>query len=142
MGQGAMYLPPYETAFTSQERSMDRASRAAKIAEIWQQLTWLESQIKQPYMGGARVSHADMTWYPTAIFMEFMLPRVFNWPAVFHETVHFPKLTAWFEMLSKDPIFAAVHGEIWDFWVQKEKDGQFTPIRDEIKDPNFKWKYP
>lgn len=140
--QGAMYLPPYQTPHTSQDRAMDRPTRAAKLAELWKQLNWLEQNIKEPYMGGERVTHADMTWYPTVIFMEFMLPRVFGWPQLFHETVHFPKLTKWFGHCSKDPIFAKVHEEIWNFWLAKEADGQFDPIKDEIKDPNFKWKYP
>jgi len=140
--QGAMYLPPYATAFSAQERAMDRPTRAAKLAEIWKQLTWLEATIRDPFMAGDKVTHADMTWYPTCIFMEFMLPRVFGWPEVFHEKEHFPKLTAWFERLNRDPIFAGVRDEIWNFWVEKEEAGQFAPIRDEIKDPNFKWKYP
>lgn len=122
--------------------ALDRPTRALRLAEIWKQLTWLERQIKKPCMSGARVSRADVTWYPTAIFMEFVLPRVFGWPAVFHETTHFPKVTAWFEYLGKAPIFAAVHEDIWNYWVQEEKDGQFDHIRDEIQDLNFKWKYP
>lgn len=140
--QGCMYLAPYETPHCGKARSMDRPTRAAKLAEIWNQLTWLEEQIKAPYMAGERITHADMTWYPTTIFMEFMLPRVFSWPEVFHETTHFPKLTAWFTKCSENPIFKAVRQEIWDFWVKKEEAGQFTPILDEVKDPGYKWIYP
>lgn len=140
--QGCMYLPPYETKHAGKARAMDRPTRAAKLAEIWKQLTWLEGQVKGPYMAGERVTHADMTWFPTVVFMEFMLPRVFSWPAVFHETEHFPKLTAWFAKCSESPIFQAVHKEIWDFWAMKEEAGQFTPILDEVKDPGYKWKYP
>jgi len=40
--QGAMYLAPYETEFCPARRAMDRPTRAAKIAEIWKQLSWLE----------------------------------------------------------------------------------------------------
>jgi glutathione S-transferase len=40
--QGAMYLAPHETEHCSKERVMDDHSRAAKLAEIWKQLTWLE----------------------------------------------------------------------------------------------------
>ena len=74
-------------------------------------------------MAGKDLSHADLTWFPTCIFMEFMLPRVFDWPDVFHEKDHFPKLTTWFENLQKDEQFSKVHGEVFNFWVQKEKDG-------------------
>ena len=75
---------------------MDNYSRAAKLAEIWKQLTWLEEQCRGKYLAGDHLSHADLTWFPTAVFMEFMLPRVFDWPTIFHERKHFPKLTAWF----------------------------------------------
>lgn len=80
---------------------MDDFSRGSKLAEIWKQLSWLEDQISEdgPFMAGEDISHADLTWFPTAIFMEFMLPRVFDWPKIFHETEHFPKLTKWFENL-------------------------------------------
>lgn len=71
-------------------------------------------------MAGDRVTHADMTWFPTAIFMEFMLPRGFDWSPVFHETKTFPKLTAWFQHCKKDPAFAKVHEDIFGFWVLKE----------------------
>lgn len=140
--QGSMYLAPYETQWCRPERAMDRPTRAAKLAEIWKQLTWLEEHVKGPYMAGEELSVADMTWYPTCIFMEFMLPKVFSWPEVFREAEHFPKLSAWFSRLSEDPVFASTRQEIWDFWVQKEAEGQFDSIRNELFDPGFKWKYP
>mmetsp|Transcript_59032 Transcript_59032/g.140988 ORF Transcript_59032/g.140988 Transcript_59032/m.140988 type:complete len:271 (-) Transcript_59032:353-1165(-) len=141
--QGAMYLPPYQTKHAGAERAMDRATRAAKLAEMWKQLSWLEEEMTaSPYMAGDRLTHADLTWYPTCVFMEYMLPRVFSWPKMFHEQQHFPKLTKWFEGLSDDPIFAAVHDDVWNFWVAKDADGQFEPIKDEVKDPTFKWQYP
>lgn len=140
--QGAMYLPPYETPHSGKERAMDRATRAAKLAELWKQLTWLNEHVKGPYLAGDRITHADMTWYPTCIFMEFMLPRVFSWPEIFHDKAHFPRLCAWFGECSKNPIFAGVREEIWGFWAQKESEGQFLPILDEVKDPSFKWRYP
>ena len=94
-------------------------------------------------MAGDNLSHADLTWYPTVIFMEFMLPRVFDWPKVFHETEHFPKLTKWFQNLNENPVFQQVHGEIWQFWVQKEKEGQFDSIRELVQsNKEYKWKYP
>jgi hypothetical protein len=46
-------------------------------------------------MAGDRITHADLTWFPTTIFMEFMLPRVFGWDNLFNETETFPKITAW-----------------------------------------------
>lgn len=140
--QGSMYLTPYETKWCSAVRAMDRPTRAAKLAEIWKQLTWLEEHVKGPYLAGAQLTIADMTWYPTAIFMEFMLPRVFGWPAIFYETDHFPKLTAWFQLLGKDADFAGVREDIFNFWIGKEEEGQFQSIREELTDTSFKWKYP
>merc|ERR1712113_36496 len=42
--QGCMYLAPYETKWCSAERTMDKATRAAKLAEMWKQLHWLEKK--------------------------------------------------------------------------------------------------
>ena len=95
-----MYLSPHVTPWCSAERCMDPKTRAAKIAEIWKQLTWLEDQVQGPYLAGDEITHADITWYPTTIFMEFMLPKAFGWPQIFHETEHFPKLTKWHQLLT------------------------------------------
>jgi glutathione S-transferase len=94
-------------------------------------------------MAGDRVTHADMTWFPTAIFMEFMLPRCFDWSPLFHETETFPKLTQWFNHCKKDKIFQDVHKDIWDFWVLKEQEGQFDSIKELTKETSneYKWKY-
>jgi len=140
--QGAMYLAPYETKWCRQERCMDKATRAKKLAEIWKQLSWLEENMVGPYLAGSYVTLADMTWFPTTIFMEFMLPRVFGWPEVFHESQHFPRLTAWFGELSKSSIFTDCRKDIWDFWVGKEKEGQFESIQGELTDTGYKWVYP
>lgn len=96
---------------------MDNYSRASKLAEIWKQLTWLEEQCRGDYLAGEHLSHADMTWFPTNVFMEYMLPRVTGWPEIFNEEKHFPKLTNWSRHCKKNPEFAKVHSEIWNFWV-------------------------
>jgi len=140
--QGAMYLSPRETAFCSAARAMDRPTRAAKLAEIWKQLCWIESACAGPWMTGAAVTHADMTWFPTAVFMEFMLPRVFGWPEVFRDPAVFPKLAAWHAHCMKHPAFAETRREIWDYWAAKEKEGQFESIKEELQDDTYKWKYP
>lgn len=137
-----MYLAPYETEHCSAIRTMDRPTRAAKIAELWKQLHWLEKHIKGPYLAGISLSHADMTWFPTCVFMEFMLPRVFGWRNVVEDREHFPRLCEWYSLLTSEEVFRQTRQEIWDFWVQKEREGQFEPIKDEVKDPSYKWKYP
>ncbi len=169
--QGCMYLAPYPTQHTRKERCMDRPTRAAKLAEIWKILQWLESQVakkpeeknltwhKTAFLGKfSHLTHADLTWFPSCIFLEYMLPRVFKgWPEVFHEQKFFPQISFWFEntILNKNPeqypsplsseeikIFRQTRQDIWDYWKEKDKEGQFDSIRDETKDPSFKWVYP
>ena len=95
-------------------------------------------------MAGEHITHADCTWFPTAVLMEFMLPRVFDWSPIFHETKYFPKLTAWFELLSKNDFFNGVKTQICEHWLKKESDGHFESIREDIEDNSegdFTWKY-
>ena len=49
---------------------MDLPTRAAKLAEIWKQLSWLEAQVAAsgpgPYLlGDDQLTLADLTWFPT-----------------------------------------------------------------------------
>lgn len=141
--QGCMYLAPYETVHCPARRCMSNEIRAKKLAEIFKQLTWLEAQIKAPYMAGDRLTHADFTWFPTCVFMEYMLPRVFGWPEVFREDKVFPKLAKWYSNLDKsNPIFTSCRKDIWDFWVKKDKAGQFDAVKTVLTDDKYKWKYP
>merc|ERR1712187_107362 len=99
--QGAMYL---SYGFHGEARGMDIKTRAAKVLEIWKQLTWLNDQVEGPYLCGEKVSLADFTWYPTTIFMEFMFPRVFGWPDIFRdEEGAFPKIAKWWKKLTEEP---------------------------------------
>jgi glutathione S-transferase len=140
--QGSMYLAPYATQWCPAERVMDMKTRTDKLAEIWKQLSWLEANLVGPYCAGSEMTTADMTWYPTLIFMEYMLPRVFEWPEVFHEDVHFPRLRQWFELLSSDEVCSEVRENIWNYWVTKDQEGQFDSIRSELKGTSLKYKYP
>merc|ERR1712187_1014646 len=127
---GAMYL---SFGWHGPDRGMDLPTRAAKIAELWKQLSWLESQIVGPYLVGDEVSLADMTWYPTTIFMEFMLPRVLQWPDVFRKLDGpFPAIAKWWTMISEEPAFKSVRKDIYEYWEEMESKGQFKFIIDEI----------
>lgn len=141
--QGAMYL---SYGFHGLVRGMDLPTRASKLKEIWEQLTWLNGQIKGPYMCGAELSLADFTWYPTTIFMEYMLPRVFGWPDVFRdEGGPFPEIAKWWTKLTgEEPAFAAVRKDIFKYWEEMEEAGQFKHIRDEVAADasGLKFKYP
>lgn len=140
--QGAMYL---STEWHGKERGMDLATRAAKLAEIWKQLGWLNRNIVGPYLCGSKVSLADFTWFPTTIFMEFMLPRVFGWPDVFRKTDGpFPVIAKWWSAISEEAAFKAVREDIFKYWEEMEKKGQFKPIITEVAadKTGLKFKYP
>merc|ERR1719464_2505082 len=120
-----MYLAPWETPLVPAFRVIERKRRAAKLTEIFQQLTWLEANISEagPYMMGEKVTLADFTWFPTLIFMEFLLPRVYGWPKIFDDDAcGFPKLGKWYRDCKAQRKFASVHKDVWDFWVEKDKE--------------------
>ncbi|KAL3920686.1 MAG: hypothetical protein SGPRY_005165 [Prymnesium sp.] len=141
--QGAMYL---SKAWHGAARGMDAPTRAAKIAELWKQLCWLEENCGGKYLVPCtpHTTLADLTWFPTCVFMEYMLPRVFGWPQIFEPSAHtpFPKLANWYSGLKQEACFAQVHSEIWDYWVEMDRKGQFAPISDEIlANPTLKFRY-
>ena len=140
--QGCMYLDPRPTAFTPARRTMDIRTRAAKLAEIHKQLTWLEEEARLPYLAGDSLSHADLTWFPTAVFMELLLPWVFNWSAVFQEGVFFSKLTRWFTKCMENECFALTREEIRGTLLDQAERGRFSAVKEEVqRHPEFKWKY-
>lgn len=140
--QGCLYLDPYPTSFTPAKRTMTVETRAAKLKELFQQLSWLEATIQLPYMAGKQMTHADLTWYPTAIFMELLLPLVFDWSPIFHEEKTFPKLTKWFQTCSENKHFDLTRKEIRETLLEQSSRGRFAPVRTEAKEhPEYKWKY-
>eukprot|EP00466_Bigelowiella_natans_P015133 jgi/Bigna1/126442/aug1.2_g1150 len=153
--QGAMYLAPFETPFCPASRTIDRSTRAKKIRELWKQLCILEARIEGQrqqdgnssgqYLVGDKLSLADFTWYPTTIFMEFMLPRVFGWPDIFRDDTHFPQISRWWTgltMKEEHHRFAKVREQILAYWEQKWREGQFESILEEVKDSSYTWSYP
>ena len=84
---------------------MDIATREAKIAEIFKQLTWLEAnKVDGSCLCGEDLTLADLTWMPTCVFMEFLLPRVFGWADPFGDASPFPRLAAWYRALKEPPV--------------------------------------
>lgn len=143
--QGCMYLDPTPTDFTPARRTMDAPTRAAKLKELHGQLCWLEGQAKLPYLAGSQPTHADLTWFPTIVFMEFMLPRSFGWSeTIFHDEScgHFPKLSRWFQHCLKDPRFQLVREEILEDHRDAYERGRLTGVKEDVKaNPQHKWKY-
>jgi glutathione S-transferase len=143
--QGCMYLAPYETKHCRKGREMERPMRASKLAELWKQLNWLEGNARihgGPFLVGQKMTFADLNWFPTCVFMEFMLPRVFGWADLFRDASGgFPYLQNWYEAMLKEPAMQTVHNDIWNYWVKCENEGQFVTIQDETRDPAFKWLY-
>lgn len=138
--QGAMYL---STGWHGPARGMDLQTRAAKLGEIWRQLNWLEAEVTKlssggPHLLGEQLTLADLTWFPTCVFMEFILPRFFGWPHLFDpDTTQpaptpFPRLAAWYTAVQCTPAFASVRSDILGYWEQMEAAGQFDSILDEV----------
>lgn len=94
-----------------------------------------------------------MTWFPTFIFMEYLLPRVFGWEDFLNgaaPTKHplsrtpcmFPKLRRWFQEMMKGPAMQSCRQDIWEYWVEMDAKGQFAPIIQEVAEaPEYKWMY-
>lgn len=152
--QGCMYLDPIPTAFTPARRTMDITTRAAKVAEIYKQLCWLESNGKfGPYLGGDRLTHADLTWFPTTVFMELLLPLVFDWTPIFvagdneEEYVttakEFSRLGEWFQTCLSNPCFVETRKEIRDALLGQKAKGRFSAVRDDVEAHRgeYKWKF-
>ena len=154
--QGCMYLDPMPTPFTPARRTMDTKTRAAKLAELHKQLCWLENTAKCiPYLGGEQVTHADLTWFPTAVFMELLLPKVFDWTPIFSVATdgdgststgickEFPKLGRWFRKCTEDPNFAQTRQEIRGTLIDQAERGRFTGVREDVESHRnkYKWKY-
>jgi glutathione S-transferase len=144
--QGCMYLDPTPTQFTPARRCMDAPTRAAKLAEIYMQLTWLEHTARcSPYLAGKRLTHADLTWFPTMVYMEFMLPRSFGWSDdLFHEHEHFPQLTRWFEhcITASEKHFAELRQDFLQTFQVQYQEGRLAGVKSDVqKHPEYKWKY-
>ena len=151
--QGAMYL---SYGWHGAARGMDLKTREAKIGEIWRQLTWLEAQVAAlhkatggSYLLGDQLTLADFTWFPTCVFMEYILPRVFGWPDPFvvGELTPFPSLARWYTTLQqRHAPFVETRKDIWEYWTDLDAQGQFQCIRDEIDEASargetYTWTY-
>ena len=89
------------------------------------------------------MTHADLTWFPTCVFMEFMLPKSFGWSEdIFHETEHFPKLSTWFEHCISIKQFVQVRQELVDVFRVQYQQGRLSGVKEDVKNhPQYKWKY-
>lgn len=111
--QGSLYLPPPgKFDNTGGRRAVDAKTRAGKFTELWTRWTWLEDfssslGTNNPYLAGDYLTVADMNWFPTAVFMEFLLKHVANWPTLFAD-----------EQQGRTRDFTAL--EVWGDWVKKE----------------------
>ena len=114
--QGAMYLAPYATDHCAEERAIKSTEvRAKKIAEIWKQLNLLEDHLNATintsqrkgssyYLAGNMLTHADLTWFPTVVFMEHLLTHNFGWDVdIFHgRDSPLPLFANWYSRLDKN----------------------------------------
>merc|ERR1712046_73847 len=120
-----------------QPRSMGRAERAAKLAEMNKQFDVIEemaAQLGGPWLCGSSMSLADLTWYPSMVFYCFYLPKIFKWPDVFHSR---PFLKSWLNKMTEEcPGAARVKEQLEK---ALEKKGIDENIIKETEDTNFKW---
>jgi len=171
--QGAMYL---SAGWHGAARGMDLKTRSLKLGEIWRQLSWLEAVVaakahRGPHLLGELRTLADLTWFPTCVFMEFMLPRFFGWPQLWGDNQRtpplarreeeaeaeaeavptqpppptpFPALARWYAAMRETEAFASVRDDIYSYWQGLEAAGQWRPILEEIAantDPSLKLTY-
>jgi glutathione S-transferase len=121
--QGALYLDPTPTEFTPARRTMNAKTRAANVAELYKQLCWLDkTSTCAPYLVGDRITHADLTWYPTMVMIQFLVPRSIGWPTDFLAR-QFPKLDQWYSHCTN---------------LSNQYHAQFAKIRDAILEENLK----
>lgn len=141
--QGCMYLDPTPTKYTPARRTMpDPNVRASKLKEIYDRLSWLESTLRLPFLAGCRISHADITWFPTCVFMEVLLPYVFDWSPIFHESTKFPRLAQWYSTCCANEHFASVRDDIYSVLMKQKEDKRFDGVREVCtNNPDLKWKY-
>jgi len=109
-----LYLPPPGPDDpTGGQRAIGTEERASKMKELWERWTWLEDYSSQhagqsAYLCGNFLSIADLTWFPTAVFMEFLLVHVAEWPVLFADV----------QNGQTQDFFADAS---WGDWVQLEK---------------------
>eukprot|EP00392_Amoebophrya_sp_AT5.2_P010903 g10970.t1 len=106
----------------------------------------LESKLDgkaSPYMCGRMITVADMTWYPTLVFMEYLLPRNFGWCDITCEKSSvFPQIAKYCTyMKTNHREFADVREGIWTFFSTQDEAGMMAGIREEVKDKRYKWLY-
>jgi glutathione S-transferase len=115
--------------------------RQLKVAEIAKQLDVLEGLVVGPLCVGTEVDLADLALYPTFLFFEYMLPRVFGWSegAVLAEARR-PKLKRWFETMDAMPAAQRVRAEIIAALSDWESNGKFEPIKAQVAaHPELQW---
>lgn len=120
--QGCMYkaVPPFG-AF---------GSRRLALAELGKQLQVLEDLAASakgggPYIaGGQEPTLGDCTMFPTAVFLDFMLPK-FDWT---EEEIFGPKLRAWFGFMKGTEVGQRVYTEISSALQKWDANGRWDTI--------------
>ena len=98
-------------------RGLSLEMREAKLQDLWKQLDVLESLFfeEAPNYFLPNLSLADVTVFPTIVYMEYYLVRVFDWSTDNDLFFMRPKLKSWFQFLSKHYVaFTKVKKEMID----------------------------
>ena len=107
-----------------------------------------------PYLGGTLVTHADLAWFPTAVFMEYLLPKVFGWTPIFSVVEsgctnqveicrEFPLLGKWYRTMENQQHFARTRQEIRSTLMEQASRGRFVEVKKDVDNhrDEYKWKY-
>lgn len=100
--QGALYLPPNnDFDNTGGRRAILPETRSLKLKELWERWTWLDGYSTEvagteakKYLAGDFLTIADLCFFPTAVFMEFLLPHTAGWPTIFADVSASTTITA------------------------------------------------
>lgn len=108
-------------------RSMDAGARAASLAEIARQLDVLQGTLDAagPFACGPALCSADAALFPTFVFYDFILPRVYGWRPVFESR---PRLARWWAAVGEDPAAAEVRDAIRGALRAWDADGRWDTV--------------
>lgn len=125
--QGCMYKP------------MDSAEeRFAELCQLTKMLDILENYCKGPFMCGPEMTYADTAIFPTLVFMNYILPKHFDWKSIF--TLR-PGLEAWWGEMKSNSDVERVAKEV-EGGLQKWDDGnrwEDKGITKQIKENAYDW---
>lgn len=130
----ALYYLPMSA---KKKRSMSTEARAVKVEEIWKQLSWLEDNMRGPYLAGVAITLADISWFPTCTMVATLSEAIVGWPAWGG-----PRTREWYNLMLQHPAAQDAQTEVAGFWGGLVDSGYFDGLKAEIlADDKHQWVY-